>query len=161
MHNNKQTQEERLAKQEDPLAYLFGLEQFGIKLGLHNIRILTAALESPESSFHSILVAGTNGKGSVAAMIECGLRKAGYHTGLYTSPHLSHLRERFVVNGQAIAQLTLLQEAEDIQNIIAKAVEKVIAILMMLVLASDMISSNCATSADSTDIRFPVCLVSK
>ena len=118
MHNNKQTQEERLAKQEDPLAYLFGLEQFGIKLGLHNIRILTAALESPESSFHSILVAGTNGKGSVAAMIECGLRKAGYHTGLYTSPHLSHLRERFVVNGQAIDQLTLLQEAEDIQNII-------------------------------------------
>ena len=49
----------------------------------------------------------------------------------------------------------------DIQNIIAKAVEKVIAILMMLVLASDMMSSNCATSADSTDIRFPVCLVSK
>ena len=118
MHNNKHTKEERPAKPEDPLAYLFRLEQFGIKLGLHNMRILTAALESPENSFHSILVAGTNGKGSVAAMIECGLRKAGYRTGLYTSPHLAHLRERFVVNGQAIDQLTLLQEAEDIQNII-------------------------------------------
>jgi dihydrofolate synthase/folylpolyglutamate synthase len=118
MHNNKQTKEKRSLKQEGPLAYLFGLEQFGIKLGLRNMRILTASLKSPENSYPSILVAGTNGKGSVAAMIECGLRKAGYRTGLYTSPHLTHLQERFMVNGQAIDRPTLLQEAEGIQKII-------------------------------------------
>ena len=118
MHNNKQTKEKRSVKQEGPLAYLFGLEQFGIKLGLHNMRILTASLKSPENSYPSILVAGTNGKGSVAAMIECGLRKAGYRTGLYTSPHLTHLQERFMINGQAIDRPTLLQEAEGIQKII-------------------------------------------
>ena len=118
MHNNKQTKEKRSLKQEGPLAYLFGLEQFGIKLGLRNMRILTASLKSPENSYPSILVAGTNGKGSVAAMIECGLRKAGYRTGLYTSPHLTHLQERFMVNGQAIDRPTLLQEAEGIQKTI-------------------------------------------
>ena len=66
----------------DPLAWLFALEQHGIKLGLANIRTLAAALDHPERAFAPILVAGTNGKGSVAAMIERGLRAAGYRTGL-------------------------------------------------------------------------------
>ena len=62
---------------QDPIAYLFSLEQFGIKLGLTTIRHLVTALGSPDRTFHTILVAGTNGKGSVAAMVEHGLRASG------------------------------------------------------------------------------------
>ena len=71
------------------LERLFGLEQFGIKLGLENIRVLLEALGHPEAAWPSIHVAGTNGKGSVSAMTERALRAAGLRTGRYTSPHLA------------------------------------------------------------------------
>jgi dihydrofolate synthase/folylpolyglutamate synthase len=83
----------------DPLAYLFSLEQFGIKVGLDNIRAIVEALGHPERASWSIHVAGTNGKGSVTAMIESVLRAAGIHTGRYTSPHLVDLTERFAIDG--------------------------------------------------------------
>ena len=86
----------------DPIAYLFGLEQFGIKLGLKTIRRLVASLGSPDRTFRTILVAGTNGKGSVAAMIEHGLRAGGLRVGLFTSPHLVNINERFMLNGQCV-----------------------------------------------------------
>ena len=95
----------------DPLAWLFGLEQHGIKLGLDNIRTLTATLDHPERAFAPILVAGTNGKGSVAAMIERGLRAAGCRTGLYTSPHLVHLAERIAVDGRPVSEGSLAEAA--------------------------------------------------
>jgi dihydrofolate synthase/folylpolyglutamate synthase len=79
--------------------YLFSLEQFGIKLGLDQIRGLVAGLGHPDQAFRSIIVAGTNGKGSVTAMLERAIRAAGYRTGRYISPHLVRLEERFVVNG--------------------------------------------------------------
>jgi dihydrofolate synthase/folylpolyglutamate synthase len=79
--------------------YLFSLEQFGIKLGLDQIRGLIGALDRPDRAFQSIIVAGTNGKGSVTAMLERALRAAGYRTGRYISPHLLRLEERFVVDG--------------------------------------------------------------
>lgn len=85
----------------DPRSRLFALEQIGIKLGLEQIRGLVTALGHPDRAFPSIVVAGTNGKGSTTAMIERGLRAAGYRTGRYTSPHLVHLEERFAVNGIA------------------------------------------------------------
>jgi dihydrofolate synthase/folylpolyglutamate synthase len=85
----------------DARAFLLSLEQFGIKLGLDQIRGLLAALGRPDDAFPSILIAGTNGKGSVTAMVERGLRAAGYRTGRYTSPHLVHLEERFAVDGVA------------------------------------------------------------
>lgn len=83
--------------------FLDSLEIVGIKLGLDQIRLLTRHLGQPQDTFQSIVVAGTNGKGSVTAMIERGLRAAGYHTGRYTSPHLVHLEERFAVDGQTTA----------------------------------------------------------
>jgi dihydrofolate synthase/folylpolyglutamate synthase len=83
----------------DPREFLFSLEQFGIKLGLDQIRALLAALDHPESTFRSIGVAGTNGKGSVTAMVERGLRAAGSRTGRYISPHLVRLEERFAIDG--------------------------------------------------------------
>lgn len=95
----------------DPLSYLFDLRRFGIKLGLDNMRTLAAALGHPERGFRAIAVAGTNGKGSVAAMVERGLRAAGHVTGLYTSPHLIRLNERFAIDGRPVDDDTLAAEA--------------------------------------------------
>jgi dihydrofolate synthase/folylpolyglutamate synthase len=89
-----------------PLERLFALEQFGIKLGLDNIRAILAALGHPERSWKSIHIAGTNGKGSVAAMVECGLRAAGLRTGRYTSPHLDRIEERVALDGQPVDRAT-------------------------------------------------------
>ena len=83
---------------------LFALEQFGIKLGLDNIRALLAALGHPERAWPSIHIAGTNGKGSVAAMVERGLRAGGLRTGRYTSPHLERVEERVAIDGQPVAR---------------------------------------------------------
>ena len=87
----------------DRLDYLFSLERFGIKFGLDNIRALVEALGHPQRAFRSLHIAGTNGKGSVAAMAEAALRTAGYRTGLYTSPHLIDLAERFAIDGHPVA----------------------------------------------------------
>ena len=118
MPREPQTARPPHAAADSALAYLLDLEQHGIKLGLDNSRTLTAALEHPERHFTSILVAGTNGKGSVAAMIERGLRSAGYRTGLYTSPHLIDLSERFALNGQPVDAPTLSEAAIRIRDTI-------------------------------------------
>ena len=89
-----------------PLQRLFALEQFGIKLGLDNIRAILAALGHPERSYRSIHIGGTNGKGSVAAMVERGLRAAGLRTGRYTSPHLDRIEERVALDGQSVDRQT-------------------------------------------------------
>ena len=78
---------------------LLALEAFGIKLGLENMRTLAAALGHPERAYPTIHVAGTNGKGSVSAMVERALRAAGHRTGLYTSPHLDRIEERVAIDG--------------------------------------------------------------
>jgi len=82
---------------------LFSLEAFGIKLGLDNMRTLVEALGHPERAYPTVHVAGTNGKGSVCAIVERALRAAGYRTGLYTSPHLDRLEERMAIDGQPVA----------------------------------------------------------
>ncbi|MGA7708893.1 MAG: Mur ligase family protein, partial [Acidobacteriaceae bacterium] len=73
------------------------------KFDLAEMRTLTAALGSPELKFPSILIAGTNGKGSTAAMLANILRVAGYQAGLYTSPHLTRVNERIQINGATIS----------------------------------------------------------
>ncbi|MGO8721092.1 MAG: bifunctional folylpolyglutamate synthase/dihydrofolate synthase [Acidobacteriaceae bacterium] len=73
------------------------------KFDLAEMRILTRALGQPELKFPSVVVAGTNGKGSTAAMLANILRVAGYRAGLYTSPHLSRVNERVQINGTAIS----------------------------------------------------------
>lgn len=85
------------------LDFLFSLETLGIKLGLDNIRRLLADLNRPDLRFHSIVIAGTNGKGSTAAMLERALRAAGWRTGRYTSPHLVSINERFAIDGQPVS----------------------------------------------------------
>lgn len=91
---------------------LYGMRTFGIKLGLERTKALLALLGNPEREMAAIHVAGTNGKGSVAAMIEAMLRQAGYRTGLYTSPHLVRLNERMRVTGEAIADAELKELIE-------------------------------------------------
>jgi dihydrofolate synthase/folylpolyglutamate synthase len=85
------------------LDWLYGLELFGMKLGLENMRELCAELGSPEGRVPMIHVAGTNGKGSTAAMIASTLTEAGLRVGLYTSPHLVRFNERIRVGGAEIA----------------------------------------------------------
>jgi dihydrofolate synthase/folylpolyglutamate synthase len=73
------------------------------KFDLQHMRVLLAALGNPEQRFRSVLIAGTNGKGSTAATLESIVRAAGYRTGLYTSPHLVRVNERIRICGTPIA----------------------------------------------------------
>ncbi|MBV8116194.1 MAG: bifunctional folylpolyglutamate synthase/dihydrofolate synthase [Silvibacterium sp.] len=73
------------------------------KFDLNEMRVLTAALGSPEKKFPSVLVAGTNGKGSTSATLSSILTSAGYRTGLYTSPHLSRVNERVRIGREEIS----------------------------------------------------------
>ena len=83
---------------DDP-AWLSSLQRLGMKLGLENMRALCELLDHPERSFRTVLVAGTNGKGSVCAMIESVLRRAGLRVGFYSSPHLVRPHERIRIGG--------------------------------------------------------------
>jgi dihydrofolate synthase / folylpolyglutamate synthase len=96
------------------LAWLFSLEQFGIKFGLANIRSILERLGSPERAYRAVHIAGTNGKGSVTAMVDAGLRAAGHRTGRYTSPHLVRLNERFAVDGRSIDDDRMLDAVRDV-----------------------------------------------
>jgi dihydrofolate synthase/folylpolyglutamate synthase len=107
----------------DPLSYLFGLGQFGIKFGLENMFAIVDRLGHPERTFRSVHIAGTNGKGSVTAMIDAGLRSAGHRSARYTSPHLVDLSERFVIDGRPVSADRMLAAVADVQS----AVEALLA----------------------------------
>jgi dihydrofolate synthase / folylpolyglutamate synthase len=89
---------------DDPVGWLYGLQSHGIKLGLDGIRALLALLGHPEASFPAILVGGTNGKGSAAAMLEAMLRAHGRRVGLTTSPHLVRPEERIRIDGRDVSE---------------------------------------------------------
>src|SRR5436853_70707 len=75
----------------------------GRKFDLDHMRVLVEALGHPERRFPSVLIAGTNGKGSTAATLAAITHAAGHRTGLYTSPHLVRVNERLCVDGEAIS----------------------------------------------------------
>ena len=87
-----------------------------MKFGLENISRLCAALGDPQNAFRSIIVAGTNGKGSVTAMVETALRAAGHRTARYTSPHLERVEERFVVDGCETSTASLREAAARVRE---------------------------------------------
>ena len=87
---------------ENMVDWLYGLQHFGIKLGLDNIRALLDALGRPERAYRTVHVAGTNGKGSVAAMLDSMLAAHGKRSGLFTSPHLVRPNERIRLLGADI-----------------------------------------------------------
>lgn len=88
----------------------------GIHLGLHRTRALMDALGNPHEQIPSLHIAGTNGKGSVAAMAESILRQGGLRTGLYTSPHLVRLEERIQIGGRSLASRDFAALATRIRN---------------------------------------------
>ena len=114
-----------MQRADAPIEYLFSLlgsirkESFG----LHRMQRLMAELGHPERAAGIVHIAGTNGKGSTAAMIESGLRAAGRTTGLYTSPHLSRINERFLLNGQAVLDDALAAAIEPVR----RASERIVA----------------------------------
>src|SRR3989339_607615 len=77
------------------------LELFGIKLGLDQVTELLDRAGNPQRNLKFIHIAGTNGKGSVAALLSSALKAAGFNTGFYSSPHLLSVRERFRTGGRA------------------------------------------------------------
>lgn len=89
---------------DESLAWLYGLQQFGIKLGLQNVRELLDRLGHPQNGFRCLHVAGTNGKGSVSVFLAEILRHAGCRVGLYTSPHLHHFSERVRIDGEPLEE---------------------------------------------------------
>jgi dihydrofolate synthase/folylpolyglutamate synthase len=116
---------------KEALAWLYSLQRFGIKLGLENIRRLLGAL-SRSCGFQAAVgdlpitcpwkvvhVAGTNGKGSVCAIINSICRARGYRTGLFTSPHLVTFRERIRVNGEMISENAVAAGLTTIRDVVA------------------------------------------
>lgn len=91
----------------DPVTWLYGLQTFGVKLGLDGIRALLDLLDRPQDDIPSVLVGGTNGKGSVAAMLDAMLLAHGVRTGLYTSPHLVRPNERIRIDGRDLEAVEL------------------------------------------------------
>ncbi len=107
------------ASYKEALSWLFDTQLFGIKLGLENIHRLLTALELPCDSQRIIHVAGTNGKGSVCAMVEAIARAEGYRTGLFTSPHLVSFRERIQINGVMISEASVIDGLNEIRELIS------------------------------------------
>ena len=93
-------------KFSEAVQYLLSLghETLAMKLGLRNSELLLAALGKPHRSVRSVQIAGTNGKGSTAVMLDSICRAAGIKTGLYTSPHLTRITERILINGTPITE---------------------------------------------------------
>jgi len=108
-------------RRDDPyaraIAYLYGLgnELLAMKLGLLSVTALLEALGEPQKTFPSVIVAGTNGKGSTSCMIDSIARNAGLSTGLYTSPHLIAIEERVRVDGAPISRDRFVAHAERVR----------------------------------------------
>ena len=97
--------------------YLFSLKAGGVKFGVDRMRLLVAALGHPERRYPVIHVAGTNGKGSVSAMLDAILHAAGRRTGLYTSPHLVKLGERVQVDRQLLREEEIVAYVNELQPV--------------------------------------------
>ncbi len=110
----------RVTSYRGAISFLYGLQKSGMKFGLRKIRLLLRLLGNPERQFRSIHVAGSNGKGSTAAIMASILSSAGYRTGLYTSPHLISFEERIRINGRNIQQKEVTRLAARIQRFVEK-----------------------------------------
>ena len=115
--------QEAATNYRDALSWLYSLQRFGIKLGLENIERLLDELSKSDvlqaAPWKVIHVAGTNGKGSVCAMVDSICRAQGYRTGLFTSPHLVTFRERIRVNGDMISEEAVADGLTTIRYLVA------------------------------------------
>jgi len=101
---------------------LKALNPMGIRLGLEQIKALLERLGNPQDGCPAVIIAGTNGKGSVAAMTASLLTAAGFRTGLYTSPDLIEFRERIRINGAMISQEEAVSCLETVQKSVVETV---------------------------------------
>ncbi len=99
----------------DAVGFLFGLQKFGIKLGLSNITGILEAWGEPHRAYPVVHLAGTNGKGSTSAFLASVLTEAGYRTGLYTSPHLYEFTERIRIDGIPVEFDTVARYAAELK----------------------------------------------
>ena len=100
--------------------YLFSLKNRGSKYGIDRMQQFVEALGHPQRKYPLIHVAGTNGKGSVCAMLEAIYRDNGYRTGLFSSPHLVHLGERAQVNRQILGEAGIVKYVNELRPIAAE-----------------------------------------
>jgi dihydrofolate synthase/folylpolyglutamate synthase len=107
---------------QDTLAYLSSLNKMGIRFGLDPIRFLLERLHNPQRSYPAVLIAGTNGKGSVAAMTAAILSSGGFKTGLFTSPDLIDFRERIRIDDRMIRREEAMHYAERVRQKITEDV---------------------------------------
>jgi dihydrofolate synthase/folylpolyglutamate synthase len=101
------------------IAWVFDLQKFGIKFGLSSTLDLLARLDLPFEAGRYLHIAGTNGKGSVAAMLSAVLTRAGYPVGLFTSPHLVDFRERFRLRDREISAARVLSLINQVRRVVA------------------------------------------
>ena len=99
---------------ENAIKLLTSKDNFYIDLSLNRIKKALERLNNPQDTLKYIHVAGTNGKGSVCAMLDSILREAGYKTGLYTSPHIWEYTERIKINGEEIPQKVFADYVEKV-----------------------------------------------
>lgn len=104
----------------ETIDFLYSLRVFGIKLGLENMERLLELLGHPHKELRFIHIAGTNGKGSVAAMMAAIYQQAGFKTGLYTSPHLVSFCERIQVNREMIGEMDVVRLIEQLRPELSK-----------------------------------------
>jgi len=101
---------------QESVNYLYGLQKYGIKFGLSKTTNLLEAFGNPHKGQRYIHIAGTNGKGSVAAFIASILKETGLKVGLYSSPHLIRFTERFKINGEEISQNKAMELIEELRT---------------------------------------------
>jgi len=101
---------------QDILEFLYGLQMFGIKLGLENSYELLQSVDNPQNDYGIVHVAGTNGKGSVCAFMREILTHAGYRVGTYTSPHLHEFNERITIDGNPISDGELTDLVKELRD---------------------------------------------
>ena len=104
--------------------YSLGNEIKTAKLGLDRISIVLDVLGNPQRRSKFVHVAGTNGKGSVCAMVESGLRAANHRTGLFTSPHLLGPVERIRINGQPVSTAEFASAVDRVHNTAEELLER-------------------------------------
>ena len=105
---------------QDTLDYLYGLEHFGISLGLENINELCTACGNPQEKLRIVHVAGSNGKGSTIAVLRQMLRRHGLSVGVYSSPHLRHFSERIVINETPISEAEIVALTRKLRPVVEK-----------------------------------------
>jgi dihydrofolate synthase/folylpolyglutamate synthase len=103
---------------EQALSYLYDLQKYGIKFGLSSTSSLLGRMGNPQEGLKTIHIAGTNGKGSTAAMLSAILVRAGFKVGLYTSPHLVRFNERFRLNEQDIGDEEILDVFKRVRGVV-------------------------------------------